>query len=366
MIIVHRLLPGRTRRGPVAPQVAQYADTTVSVVVATLNEAARIRPCLDGLLGQGPQMIEAVIVDSNSTDGTQQLVAEYSARDARIRLITDPPLPEGWVGKVWALQNGLTAARGAWVLGIDADTRPHAALVDSVVRAARDDMLDVASFSPRFAGQTAGERWLQPAMLLSLVYRTGAAGASTSPDRVLANGQCFLARRELLLAHGGYASAKASFSDDVTLARHLARRGARVGFLDGSRIIDVQSYSSLREAWREWGRSFDLADSSNPSRQWLDVMLGWATQAMPLPLLLLSLAMIARGNTDVAWIALAGVNGAALLMRLLMLLALRGSYAKRGLPFWFSFTADIPAVVRLTLSTLRRPRAWRGRQYAPA
>jgi dolichol-phosphate mannosyltransferase len=203
-------------------------------------------------------------------------------------------------------------------------------------------------------------------MLLSLVYRTGAAGASTPPDRVLANGQCFLARRDLLLEHGGYAAARASFSDDVTLARHLARRGARVGFLDGSRIIDVRSYASMREAWREWGRSFDLADSSTPWRQWLDVLIGWTVQALPLPLLLLSLLMMARGNASQAWMSLAMVNSVALLIRLLMLFALRGSYAQRGVPFWMSFTADIPAVVRLTMSTVRRPRRWRGREYVTA
>jgi dolichol-phosphate mannosyltransferase len=61
---------------------------------------------------------------------------------------------------------------------------------------------------------------------------------------------------------------------------------------------------------------------------------------------------------------LAAVNLAALLVRLLMLVALRGSYATRGWPFWLSFLADIPAAVRLTLSTARQPKAWRGRAYA--
>jgi dolichol-phosphate mannosyltransferase len=250
------------------------------------------------------------------------------------------------------------------MLGIDADTQPHAALVDSVVAAARAADLDVVSFAPRFTGQSAGERWLQPAMLLSLVYRTGAAGATASPDRVLANGQCFLARRTVLLEHGGYSSARASFSDDVTLARHLARQGARVGFRDGSRIIGVRSYASMRETWREWGRSFDLSDSSTRSRQWLDVLVGWSVQALPLPLLALSLLMLSRGEASNAWMSLAITNGIAFLIRLLMLFALRESYAKRGLPFWMSFTADIPAVVRLTMSTVRRPRRWRGREYA--
>ena len=60
---------------------------------------------------------------------------------------------------------------------------------------------------------------------------------------------------------------------------------------------------------------------------------------------------------------LLGMNAVALSMRLLMLGALRGSYAERGLPYWGSWLADIPAAVRLTLSTARTPRRWRGRQY---
>jgi dolichol-phosphate mannosyltransferase len=61
--------------------------------------------------------------------------------------------------------------------------------------------------------------------------------------------------------------------------------------------------------------------------------------------------------------ALLLVNGVALLVRLMMLTALRGSYAARGWPFWLSFVSDIAAAWRLTLSTARTPTRWRGRQY---
>ena len=286
VVLLVRLLPGRTRRPPVKPVLAPRRDTSVSVIVATLNEAHRIAPCLDGLVQQIDPLLEILVVDSRSTDGTRDIVARYASRDPRIRLLTDDPLPPGWVGKVWALETGLRHARGVWVLGIDADTLPAPGLVGAVVQGVEDAGLDVASFGPRFVGQCAGERWVQPAMLTTLVYRCGAAGASRSPpDRVLANGQCFLARRELLTRHGGYAPARASFSDDVTLARHLAARGARVGFLDGSHVIGVTSYSSLSEMWREWGRSFDLKDATSRSRRWLDVALVWSVQALPLPML---------------------------------------------------------------------------------
>ncbi len=376
LVLLARLMPGRTRRPPVQPRLTPRRDTTVTVIVATLNEAHRIQPCLDGLLAQTDPLLEVLVVDSRSTDGTSALVDAAAARDPRVRLITDPPLPEGWVGKVWALETGLREARGEWVLGIDADTVPAPGLVGAVIDAVELDGFDVASFSPRFESQAAGERLVQPAMLVTLVYRCGAAGATQPPpDRVLANGQCFIARRALLEQHGGYAPARASFSDDVTLARHLAARGARVGFLDGSEIIRVRSYASLGEMWREWGRSFDLKDATPVWRRWLDVALVWSTQALPLPLLVgLSAMAVLRTNGSATaaaeasphWLleALLLVNASAFVVRMMMLLALRGSYAQRGLPYWLSWLADIPAAIRLTLSTARVPRRWRGRSYS--
>lgn len=371
LVLLARLLPGRTRRPAVEPVIEPRTDTTVSVVVATLNEAHRIGPCLEGLMRQTAPMLEVLVVDSNSTDGTRELVQAAAARDPRIRLVNDGALPDGWVGKVWALETGLRHARGEWMLGIDADTMPADGLVGSVVTAAERDGFDVASFSPRFTDQGAGERWVQPAMLVTLVYRCGAAGATQPPpDRVLANGQCFLARRAILERNGGYGSARASFSDDVTLARHLAARGARVGFLDGSKIIGVRSYASLREMWREWGRSFDLKDATPRWRRWFDVVLVWCTLALPLPMLVaLAFALLPElwqggGDSRVLLEALALVNASALLVRIMLLFAIRGSYARRGAPYWLSWLADIPAAWRLTLSTWRVPRSWRGRKYA--
>ncbi|WP_396222622.1 glycosyltransferase [Gemmatimonas sp.] len=370
-VLLARLAPGYSRRPPIAPRRTPRSDTTVTVMVTTLNEVNRVGPCLEGLMQQDAPLLEVLVVDSRSTDGTRELVEAAARKDPRIRLVTDDPLPPGWVGKVWALENGLREAQGDWVLGIDADTVPAPGLVGAVIDAVEQDGYDVASFSPQFRDQTPAERFVQPAMLTTLVYRCGAAGATQPPpDRVLANGQCFVARRDLLLANGGYSCARSSWCDDVTLARHLAANGARVGFLDGSQIIQVRSYASLGEMWREWGRSFDLKDATPMWRRWLDVALVWAVQGLPLPILLVLGALIATGTIALTnapnamlWKALLLVNGSALFIRLFMLWALRGSYAERGVTFWLSWLADLGAAWRLTLSTARRPKAWRGRSF---
>ena len=367
-MLLHRLWPGRRRRAPVPPRAGRADGPTVSIIVATLNEAHRIGPCLAGLVAQGPLVREILVVDSGSTDGTAALVHDAARCDPRIRILRDEPLPNGWVGKVWALEHGLRRATGDWVLGIDADTEPQTGMAAGAVHAATALRYDAVSFAPRFRIDSSGERWLQPALLVTLVYRFGAAGTEVDPERVMANGQCFLARRDVLLAAGGYHSARASFSDDVTLARHLARAGRRVGFLDGSRLYDVRAYTSAREAWREWGRSLDLKDSSTPLRQWADVLFLAVVQGTPVPALLACAAIAAL--TGVQGVAAAqpliAMSAALLLVRVLLQRALAPSYARRGAPFWLSPLADPLAALRILLSTVRRPTQWRGRQYGDA
>lgn len=366
-LLVARLLPGRRRRPPVSPRPdASAAEGDVTVVVAALDEAHRIQPCLDGLAAQGSVVREILVVDSGSTDATPELVRAAAARDPRIVLLRDPPLPAGWVGKVWALQHALTHARGEWVLGIDADTTPQPGCVGGALAAARAGGYDAASFAPRFRIDSAAERWLQPALLVTIVYRFGAAGTDVNPERMMANGQCFLARRAVLLAHGGYEVARASFADDVTLARALARAGRRVGFLDGSRLYDVRAYTSAREAWREWGRSLDLKDATTRLRQWTDVLFLLVVQGTPL-VALLALATRALGGASLpaGGAALLVTSGALLAVRVLLQFALAGSYAVRGVAFWLSPSADPLAAIRILLSTLRRPTRWRSREYRP-
>ncbi|HNV76202.1 MAG TPA: glycosyltransferase family 2 protein [Gemmatimonadaceae bacterium] len=363
LLVIVRLLPGRRRRPPVAPVPEGLEGSSVSVVVATLNEARRIGPCLAGLAKQGAPLREVIVVDSHSKDATPAMVEEIAARDRRFRLVNDPPLPTGWVGKVWALQHGLGEATSEWVLGIDADTEPQPGMVAAVVQAAQAMRYDVVSFAPQFADMTSAEQWLQPSMLLTLVYRFGAAGmADPPPDRVMANGQCFLARREVLLANGGYEVSRQSWADDVTLARWLASRGVRVGFLDGSRLYKVRAYDSLGHMWREWGRSFDLSDATTRVRQWFDVLYIALAQGMPW-LVLLAFALGALSAQTPAGLVLLRLNQTLVAIRVLMLLALWGSYERRSMGFWLSPLADPVAAWRLILSTVRRPKGWRGRTF---
>ncbi|PHJ57478.1 glycosyl transferase [Nostoc linckia z18] len=378
-ILLSRLVKGPRRHPPIKPQQPTPEMLgKVSVVVPTLNEALRISPLLAGLSRQSYEVREVVVVDSNSSDGTPDLVKAIQQTDPRFRLMTDDPLPSGWVGRPWALHNGfLYSSEGSeWFLGLDADIQPHPGLVAGLIKTAQAQGYDLVSLSPQFILKYPGECWLQPALLMTLLYRFDPAGINTQqPERVMANGQCFLCRRSVLAAVGGYSSASSSFCDDVTLARNIAIQGYKVGFLDGAKVLKVRMYEGAMETWKEWGRSLDLKDATSPSQLWADLWLLFAVQGLPLLIILTFLLISLSHSLEPSLIAslptpsilLVGLNLFLLTIRFGMLLAIAPSYdrhsAKASWLFWLSPFADPLAVLRIFLSAFRTPRQWRGRVY---
>ena len=369
LVLLKRLSTARDRTAPLLPlapleeEVAKQ-NPQVSIVIPTLNERDRLPTCLEGLRDQAAK--EIIIVDSRSQDGTPEYVKELQ-KDFPIplRLITDDPLPEGWVGRPWALHTGFLNSdpTSKWVLGIDADTIPQQGLVASFVQKATTDDFDIVSLSPKFILKTAGEQWLQPALLITLIFRFGATGDRTqfTENRVMANGQCFLSKRAKLVELDGYELAKSSFCDDVTLARAAAQRGAKVGFLDGAALMQVRMYTSMQETWREWGRSLDLKDASTPMQTFADCVLLTAVQGFPL-LILITLS-IWHLAPSILISSLFWLNAFLVLIRCLLVFGIRTSYTEVGFWFWLSPLADPFAVIRIWISALTKPKSWRGRTY---
>jgi glycosyltransferase involved in cell wall biosynthesis len=61
----------------------------VSFAVPVYNEERAIRRCLDSLLAQSFQDFEIVVCDNASTDRTREILAEYVARDPRVRVFAN-------------------------------------------------------------------------------------------------------------------------------------------------------------------------------------------------------------------------------------------------------------------------------------
>ncbi len=357
MRVIARLL--RTARGTTIQESSGHRDSVgdVSVIVPVLNEEGRLQPCLQGLIAQGDEVAEILVVDGGSTDGTPALIEEFADRDARVRLVDASPIPSDWNGKAWGLQAGLDQARSPFVLTIDADVRANPALVRSLLDHADTTGLDVLSVATRQEIDGIGEGLLHPSMLTTLVYRFGIPGGRyRTVSDVQANGQCFLARRSVLEQVGGFAAVHDSICEDITLARRIVEHGHEVGFFEAGDLVAVRMYSDWRETWRNWPRSLPMRDRYFGIHGAIGLVEVLTIQALPLPILAIS--WMTRGQRTNR---LASLNLLLLVTRLGILAGTARAYDHRPITYWLSPLADMPVAVRLITSALQRQHTWRGR-----
>jgi dolichol-phosphate mannosyltransferase len=242
------------------------------------------------------------------------------------------------------------------MLTIDADVRPAPALVRSLLaHALRNTDVAAVSVATMQTVSGAAEGLVHPSLLTTLVYRFGIPGHSTrSVAAVQANGQCTLYRREALESSGGFAAARGSVCEDVTVARALASHGWAVGFHESDGLVAVEMYASWRDAWRNWSRSLPLRDRYAGRASWLGLIEIALVQGAPLPVLL------------IAWWVQASrlvlaINGLLLGVRLGVLVGTARAYSRRPWTYWLSPLADLPVTVQLWRNALKRQHFWRGR-----
>ena len=242
----------RLRRPPADPPPVRER---VAVLLPVRDEAARVGPCVQALLGQtGLRDLQIRVLDDGSSDGTVDVVQAIAAGDPRLTMLRGEPLPTGWWGKPHACQQLAGDVDADVLVFVDADVvlAPHA--VAATVALLRWSGLDLVSPYPRQVAVSAAERLVQPLLewsfLTTLPLR--AAERSPRPSLAAANGQ-FLAVDALAYRRaGGHAAVRAEMLEDIALLRALKRAGGRGGVVDGSGLATCRMYDgwpAIREGY---------------------------------------------------------------------------------------------------------------------
>jgi glycosyltransferase involved in cell wall biosynthesis len=239
------------------PQHRPASDTLVSILIPARNEGANIGPALEAALASTGVRVEILVMDDGSTDETASIVDTYARRDARVRLLTAPPLASGWTGKIHACHHLSEAAAGTHFLFMDADVRlaPHAAA--ALAGHAQSGNAKLVSAVPRQVMRSLGELLIVPTINFLLVGYLPMRLMRRSPDPGLgaACGQLVLVEREAYRAAGGHAAIRSLLHDGIQLARLFRRKGIMTDLVPGDRLASCRMYARFGDAWAGFAKN---------------------------------------------------------------------------------------------------------------
>jgi hopene-associated glycosyltransferase HpnB len=341
----------------------------VVAVVPARNEADGIERALRSLLGQDyPGALAVLLVDDQSEDSTADIARDLADRHPqgeRLGVLRCGSMPEGWVGKMWAVHTGVAAAaerfpQAKYLLLTDADVEHECGSLRRLVCKAENEGFDLVSLMVRLHCRSAWERLLIPAFVYFFQKLYPFARINDPASRTAgAAGGCMLLRAEALAAAGGIEAIRGAIIDDCALGKALKRRG-RIWVGLGSMEYSFRPYRGLSDIWDMVARSAYTQLHHSPLLL-VGTVLGLALLYFVPPFV--AIACPLHGNYLASTLALA----AWLVMAWTYLPTLR-DYALSPL---YAFLLPISGLLYLlmTLDSARRHRAghgahWKGRAGA--
>ena len=189
-----------------------------------------------------------VVIDDQSTDDTASV-----ARGAGASVLTGAPLPAGWVGKLWALEQGRRTITTPWTLLVDADIELKPGTVSAL---RRQQGFSLVSLMAVLEMESTWEKLLIPAFVyfFKLLYPFR---LSNSSNRLIAAaaGGCVMIETEMLERINGFTTFKDAIIDDCALARAVKRNGGRTWLGLTHSAVSRRAMHGLKPIWSMVARS---------------------------------------------------------------------------------------------------------------
>jgi hopene-associated glycosyltransferase HpnB len=238
-----------------AKQPAMSVWPRVVAVVPARNESESISRCVESLIRQDyPGEFQIIVVDDQSEDRTGELALAAAQRCGaleRVAILPSTELQQGWTGKLWALQQGISHTMGLapeyfWFTDADITHAPNT--LKALVTRAQSRNLELTSLMVLLQAKTLPERFLIPAFLyFFLMLYPPKWIADVKAKTAGAAGGCILLRRGALEKFGGLASIRGEVIDDCALARAVKHGGGKIWMGLSRTSVSLRSYSTFGE-----------------------------------------------------------------------------------------------------------------------
>ncbi|MFZ5692406.1 MAG: glycosyltransferase [Pseudomonadota bacterium] len=205
----------------------------IVAVIPARNEEDAIADSLTSLLVQDyPGRLSVILVDDNSEDATASIAAGLPAQTGSkvpLTVLRGDPLPQGWTGKLWALQQGIAAANREtpdYLLLTDADIVYEPGALRTLMARAIAGRHVLTSLMAKLRCESFAERAFIPAFIYFFQMLYPFAFVNDPRNRTAAAaGGCMLIRADALARAGGIAVIRDALIDDCSLARVMKAQG---------------------------------------------------------------------------------------------------------------------------------------------
>jgi len=228
----------------------------VSLIMTARDEAQNIEATIGVRLKDTYPNIEFILIDDRSTDGTSEIFDNVASKDTRTKVVHVTELPEGWLGKINAMKEGLKIATGEWLLFSDADVHIQNGTIRKVIAYAEKNSLDHIAIIPELRS-TNFIIDIISAVFVRLICLIGRIWAVQNPksSAAVGSGSFNLVRRKALDITQGLEWLRLEPGDDVALGLMLKKSGAHQAVINGNGYVRVSLYKSLGDLAKGFERT---------------------------------------------------------------------------------------------------------------
>ncbi len=218
----------------------------LSVIVPARNEAATVERAMRSLLEQSYPQMQIIAINDHSTDETGVILDRLATGAPRLRVLHNPILPPGWLGKPNAQHRGVQHACGEWLVFTDADIVFEPEILERAVATATERDIEGLSLLPRLDCELWAEAAQMPWFVPLGVFTLHPHESNRERGMGFAAGAFILIRRTTYEAIGGHQTLRSAVLDDVELGRRVKEHGFRFHVYEGHDAARVTMYRSLR------------------------------------------------------------------------------------------------------------------------
>lgn len=322
-VAIIKMLATRRRLGTCDDGLRQSPSAhPVLVIIPAHNEERVIGPLIDSLKAQDHGPCRFVLALDRCTDSTRAIALDRIAADPRFHIHDVTHCPEGWAGKVHAIDAACRAVAGSpdeLLLFADADTVFHPSCVLAALGVLSARNLDMLSLLSTLTTERDFELSAQGPCVFELIRRYPPSLASRDADRrPFANGQFMLWTRAAYNRVGTHAAFRAELLEDLAMARAAWREKLRVQVIPAGQMLRCRMYPDEAAFRRGWRRIFTESANRKPTR-----LASWARAAL------------VRGTlTPLALVAIVVASAAALFVAPTPLISISCGFGVLALALW--------------------------------